>query len=305
MSLWKVQKGYLELLAPQRSNQWKRARKVTASNIEAILGLSRFKTKADIIGQILGGPEKSFTLTEQARMDFGTRMEAPLRTFHMTRFCPTATVIEPSLCIGLKWYDIPFRDGKLSDFYPSQLEDPLHPNWWIGGSPDGILTFPDGRTRNLELKFTEKGYAPLLERAKGTDISLSKEAYRYTPCASQLYLSELKELGLNVEAGALDYFPHIWRSHYLQMQTCMFVTRNLECDYGVGSPSSYYTETIPYDERLWISVYRELIHIIEEEIKPRMSSCQLEDFTKEIKQAIQLVPSEMELRVPFITRRSS
>jgi len=287
--MWILREGYLELSAPQRSEVWKRARKVTASNIEAILGLSPFKTKQEIISQILDGPEKAFSVEEQARMDKGIQMEAPMRAFHLARFCPGATVVEPSLCVGLRWYDVPFKDGKLSDYYPSQLGNPLHPNWLIGGSPDGIITFPDGKVRNLELKFTQKGYQPLNDRLKSTENS-----HRYTPCSSRLYQDDLKKIGLNLETGALDYFPHIWRSHYLQMQTCMSITRNLECDYGVGTPTSYYTETIPYDEKYWVAIYEDLIRIIETEIKPRMSL----KFLDEINEAIRITPPEMELKIP-------
>ena len=291
--MWIVRNGYIELQAPQRSEPWRLARKrITASNVEGILGLSTFKTRESVISEILGGPEKSFSPEAIQRMDLGTKMEEPMRKFHMS-FLPTATIVEPSLCLGLKWYDIPFRDGHLSDYYPSQLSDPLHPNWFLGGSPDGIITFPDGRFRNLELKYTQKGYKPLADHCKDP-----KKSFRYTPYPTKAYASELKELELGTETGVIDYFPHIWRSHFYQMQTCMFITRAPECDYGVGSDNSYYRETVYYDEKLWVNyIYRELVKIIEDEIKPRMTSEQTRLFSNQISEIISICPKDQELKV--------
>jgi hypothetical protein len=297
--MWAVRKGYVELLAPQKSDPWKLARRrVTASNVEKIMGLSSFGTRQDAIDAILVGKEKSFTVEAQERMDKGTRMEDPLRNFHTNLF-PGSVVIEPSLCIGLRWYDIEYQGQPLSTKYPSILTDPLHPNWFIAGSPDGFLRLPNGKIRNLEFKYSEKGYKPLYEHHRKCQEKNWEREYRYTAGPTKVYKEEFQKYGVGAETGALDFFPHIWRSHFYQMQTCMAVTMNTECDYGVGSTTNYYTETVPYDEKYWVHlIYPELIKIIEEEIKPKMTSDHKDLFVKEIGEILALHPEEVRVPVP-------
>jgi len=267
--MWILRGKYVELSASQRSEDWfKSRRRVTASNVEAVLGLSSFKTQAEALDSIFGMGDKSVNPDQINRMNLGTQMEEPFRQFHKSLFSQV-NIYEPSLCIGLTWYDIPYKNGYLSNIYPSQLSDPLHPNWFIGGSPDGILTFPNGSQRNLELKYTQKGY-PALFSEHGQ--------FRYSPYP--------------------DRFPHIWRSHFYQMQTCMAITQNSACDYGVGSPGYYYTELVPFDRRLWVNyLYPSLVEIIETKLKPSMSNYQTEMFKAEVNSILK-IPNIDELIIP-------
>lgn len=284
--MWKIRKGYLELDAPQKSSSWfLNRRRVTASNVEKILGLSTFGTKQDAIQEIIGSREKSFSPEEQRRMDLGNEMEPYYRKLH-EKVCGYP-ITEPSLCISLRWFDIPFGDGYLSDKYPSILKDPLHPNWFIGGSPDGIIHYPD-HDENLELKYTEKGYNDLYVHHETGDYFP-----RYTPGKCTAYENELIKHNYNARVGAIDYFSHIWRSHYFQMQTCMAITQNNNCHYGVGSPGKYYTEVVPFDFKYWTKfLYPALIDVIENELKPVLSSDFKTSFANEIKNIIELNPKE-------------
>ena len=297
--MWSLRQGHVELNAPQRSEPWKLARRrVTASNVEGVLGLSTFKTQESCISEILGGKEKSFTVEEIRRMDLGTAMEDPVRQFHIdTKYGPGTTIIEPSLCVGLQWYDISSSGQKLSDKYSSQLTNNLHPNWLIGGSADGIITLPNGTKRNMEIKYSEKGYKPLFEHHTNRGKT-GKLPFRFIEGTTNAYMSELKLLGIDSEFGAVDYFPHIWRSHFYQMQTCMFTNRNRECDYVPVSPNFYYTETVPFDEKYWVHIiYPRLIDIIENQIKPRMTNGQLHEMSTEIDNIIKICSRDEELRI--------
>ena len=156
MANWKLGPGFVELIAEQRSESWFNARKcrVTASKYASLLGLSSFETPLESIGTILGTIEQK---APNAAMQLGTEKEDVVRK----RYCEQygATAVEPSLCIGLIWYDImcSWDENKLlSSKYKSMLEDPEHPNWFIAGSPDGFLTYGNGQMANMEIKFPKK-----------------------------------------------------------------------------------------------------------------------------------------------------
>ena len=269
---------------------------------------------------------------------------------------------EPSLCLPLRWYDFPMQwkeDKLLSSFYPSQLEDPLHPNWFIGGSPDGEISFshrPDSLESegfpfyqfrqpgfsgfqkiydaNLEIKFPKGMYLPLLNHFVQIHEGQWEDWPRYTTYhntrLSQPFLEEIRAAQLPFTSGVIDHFPHIWRSHFMQMQGCMAITGRKHCIYQVGSftegtperpdskiryplrpgdaegtperPDSKirYVEVVPFDEKYWrYFLYPSLVEVVETKLKPAMSEKQLQDFTEDVRRIIEIVPKSAEVRIPF------
>jgi len=301
--MWKYRKGrkssFVELNAKQRTPPWDGARKdrLTASIYESVLGLSRFSGsgKIETIERMMGLRE-SKPITEA--MQLGIINEDPLRNWYSD--ISNSKITEPSLCLGLSWYDFPMswnNNMLLSKIYPSQLSDPLHPNWFIGGSPDGEVYFEDGLDANLEIKFTKKLYTPLDERL--TEINSNIPKFRYGKWSPSLlcqpFQCDIRKY-FDVNDGVIDFFPHIWRSHFMQMQGCMALLGRSQCVYLVGTPTQKYVEMIPFDERYWrCYLYPNLVEVVETEIKPRMSKEHKQKFADQVKDIIKTVPKHAEI----------
>lgn len=248
-SAWIRIEDHLELQAEQRSPDWFRLRRrVTASHVAGLLGLSPFSSQRETLDVILGRVDKSIPVAAQARVQLGTQMEPVMRQYHADLV--RAPVREPSLCLGLTWWNVQHQGRYLHDQYPS-LGRPDHPQWLIGGSPDGIVQAQP--RRNLELKYTQALYRPLLEGRGPRSSTLT------CTCCTQFAPLQVQ-----------DSYSHIWASHYWQMQTCMALTGNRTCDYGVGTPTQYYLEQISFEPEAWLPAYHLLIHMIEAHLKPEM-----------------------------------
>lgn len=292
MENWKYRKHYIELVAEQRTPGWFNARKcrVTASKYASLLGLSNFESVLESVESVLGiTPQKA----PNAAMQLGTEKEDVVRKFYCEKY--RAQVIEPSLCIGLRWYDVmcPWTGKRLSDKYKSMLSDPDHPNWFLAGSPDGFLTFENGQTANMEIKFPKKMYGPLIQKSSGTYFS----TYRYHNHPTTAFKERLDKSDVLATTGVLDYYPHIYTSHLFQMQGCMALTGEIRCAYVVGSLDiGTYDEIVLFDEDLWRHyLYPELIRVIETEIKPRMTVLQKKEFREEICSIISSLPKDCEI----------
>jgi hypothetical protein len=306
-SMWKHNPDfrYVELLAPQKSPKWHASRKrVTASNIEKMTGHSNFGTPEEYVDEIFGRREKSFTPQAITRMDLGTQMEDPIRKFHITRY-PGAVVEEPSLCISLRWYNLPitwigldekFPGETMYDRFGSQLSNPLHPNWFWAGSPDGVITFQDGTSCNLEIKYTERGYPNLIKNCR----EYPKIQTRVTPgpVFGPMIPRSTSEID-GQKYDAVDPYDHIWRSHWYQQLTCMAANGRRSCDYAVGSKEYLYTERLPFDEDYWIGyLYPAIIRFVVCDLLLDAPNTYIEKFKAEIKEIIetcQLQPEHEEM----------
>lgn len=293
--MWTYRGDFVELNAEQRSDAWFDSRlfRITASVYEAVLGLSKFNTKQESIDRILGKiPNK----TPNEAMLLGQANEDPLRKQYSKQ--NNCVINEPSLCLTLRQFDFPmnWRGGKmLSEIYPDQLADPLHPNWFLGGSPDGEIYFNGSNISytNLEIKFTKNLYSPLIERMENIKKGYNITSARYAPhYDSQLakYYSVLTSKHC-YPSGVIDYYPHIWQSHYMQMQGCMAILNKSQCVYLVGSQTHEpYSEIVPFDDMYWRTfLYPSLVRTVELDIKPGMSEKQLEDFVVRIKDIINII----------------
>ncbi len=292
--MWKYRTDFVELNAEQRSPEWFRARefRITASIYESILGHSSFTSKEETIHRLLGLiPNK----VQNEAMRLGQENEGPLRDYYSK--LTNCTITEPSLCLSLKKYDfsLEWHQGKmLSEIYPDQLADPLHPNWFIGGSPDGEI-YPPGSPvplLNLEIKYTKNLYGPLVEMSdqirQGTVTVQSRYIDHYDPELAKVFLPDTRRQGF--PCGAIDYFPHIWQSHFMQMQGCMAILNRRACVYLVGSPQGTYSEIIPFDDRYWrYFLYPSLVRAVELDLKPAMSKEQLTNFSLEVQKIIDMI----------------
>jgi hypothetical protein len=251
--MWKISpdRKFFELQAEQRSKLWFNARinTVTASGAEVVVtGESRFTTIEKHIETVRGTAPKMET---NENMQLGIDMEDPTREVYTRGM--GVHVIEPGLCVGL--------------LHPDQLKDPLHAGWFIGGSPDGLVTDSKANPTlgSLEIKFPKRLYYILKQKLGNPHFQPVKQLIKNT---------ESKE--------HTTWFGHIFLSHYLQMQQCMAVTGREWSDYVVGSlDSQTYVERVPFDKSLWNNVmYPALVLFIEKEIKPRMTESQLSERAK-------------------------
>lgn len=302
---WKLEKGYVELIAEQRTEGWFNARKfrVTASKYATLLGhCRRFESPEEAVDDILGLVEKK---EPSKAMKLGTANEDGIRQ----SFCQLhkiEKVIEPSLCLSLRWFDFPCswkNNMLLSEMYPNMLDNPDHPAWFVAGSPDGIVYFNSNLRANMEIKFTKDIYPDLKQKSQGTYYM----KYRYSKYNNELmskpFLNLISQCGYLETTGAVDKYPHMYISHLFQTQGCMFITDVKHCAYIVGSlEKEMYSEIIQYDENLWrYYIYPELIRIIETEIKPRMKANEREEFRKNVQEIIDLCKNNniTDERIPF------
>ncbi|MEM3857899.1 MAG: hypothetical protein QW478_00690 [Candidatus Micrarchaeaceae archaeon] len=284
--MWISRTKFIELNAPQRSNEWYRARKrITASTYESVLGLSMFTEQEEAINRILGFlPPKE----DNPDMQAGRENEGPFRDWYSKQF--NVKITEPSLCIPLTFYDFPMRWNKyrlLSEIYPKQYEYFLHPNWFIGGSPDGEIYYQDGSEANLEIKSVRYMYKPLADYIRDKEFGFYKFKPRFVEYNDDVltlpYKDIIKKYGFE-KRGIIDNYPHIWQSHFMQMQGCMAILRKQQCVYLVGCSYRIYTETIYFDESYWrYFLFPSLVDVIENKLKPKLTDEFKKDFNEEIK----------------------
>lgn len=297
--MWGNRIRYFELLEPQRSAGWFKARmcRITASTYEKIMGYSLFGPAEEERDIIVGKkPQKE----SNENMERGKKMEEPTRDyFHENGLPPGTIMYEPSLCIGKTTYDFPFideiwpeqwRGKRLSDIFGTQAENPLHPNFFIGGSPDFIAKFLNGDEKNGEIKFPKKMYEQLLLKINTPNWTPSIGWYK-TKCPkllSKKQVEQNKKYGYRRTNGLALPYDHLWTSHLYQMIGCMAITGNKSCYYVVGSfepkPGLFYWEEIQFDIELWHTlIYPNLVYAVENLIKPSMSQEQIKYYIQENK----------------------
>ena len=274
--------------------------------LESLLAKSRFSTQEECIDKILG--RTAFGEPNEA-MKFGTANEPFVRDNF--KKLNNVEIYEPSLCLSLRWQDIPtpyLGEGTyLSQHYGSMLKNEDHPAWMIAASPDGLITYPNGQVKALEIKCPKMMYQALMNNV--TNLSdpnhlMSKRRYTeyHSEYLSQVFAREIYEMTKGTKkTGAVDYFGHIFLSHFLQMQHHQFVCNKKECVYVVASLDSSYVETVPFDERYYkYFVYPRMIEIIEQKIKPEMSPKQRDEFSRRVRNIIRALPPGIsDTRIPF------
>lgn len=276
MQDYEYTEGYFSLIAEQRSDAWFSARKFrcTASLASVFVsGESKFTTLEKVINVLVG---RELQDPVNVAMQLGSNSEEIAQKNYEE--ISENKVKEVSLCIpiwnanslcnyqNLAVAEVNFDHG-------TQLENPLHPHWFIAGSPDGLVLDPSGDKVNLEIKFPKALYHSL----KNNFI----ERQRVTP-------------GVLGNKYGVDSHSHIFISHYMQMQQCMAVTGASFCDYFVDNPihdknNPPYLERIPFDPVYWWDyMYPNLIEVIETKIKPLIKKREMSRFKTEVEKLISL-----------------
>lgn len=293
--------GYIELMAEQRSTEWFEARKyrITSSILESLItNTSKFSTMKETIQRILGNCEPTIT---NEHMQRGTKYEPYLRDAYKT--ISSCDIYEPGLCIGTTTYDHPMitnNNRMMSEVYPCMLKNADHPNWYIGASPDGIIK-DIYNPKALEIKCPKEIPKDLLQNAKKWNENKNgpnnnPRYHRASPGSNmelyKVYSKDIEKLyGPTCPLGFIDYYGHIYLSHFLQMQQHMHVLRKKECVYLVGTFEGTYIETVKFDERYYkYVIYPKLVEIVESKIKPEMPLKEREEFSKRVRKIIKNLP---------------
>ena len=261
---------YMELIAEQRTPGWFQARKFrcTASKTSVfVTGKSQFSELEYEINLLTG---RELPPPPNHAMQMGTLNEEPTIEY----YCKSTgfTHREVSLCVPI-WHD-------------EQLEDNFHANWFIAGSPDGIIS-KGNLVGNLEVKYPQQLYRPLREK-----------------------LFKLREFHPRTSYGksgikGVDNKSHIYVSHYMQMQQCMAITGNKWCSYVVGnakkdSNNPMYTEKVKFRSNyFWNFMYPELVVFVENYIKPRMSKKDEKAFRSGVDEIIKIYKASLKKKTSY------
>lgn len=268
--------NYFALVAEQRSEGWFEARNLrcTASQTSVFVsGESKFTTLEKVINVLVG---RELQDPINVAMQLGSNSEE-IALRHYTELTENK-VDEVSLCIPL-WTSessCEIQNSRMKimeEMYGTQLSNPLHPNWFIAGSPDGIVIDKEGEKVNLEIKFPKALYRNLKEKNNRERVTK----------------------GVLPDTSGSDVFSHIFISHYMQMQQCMAVTGADYCDYFVDNPihnkdNPPYLERIPFNPHYWWNyMYPNLVEVIETKIKPLIKNRRITKFTNITKSLASLV----------------
>lgn len=276
MQDYKYTNGYFSLVAEQRSEGWFSARKFrcTASLSSVFVsGESKFTTLEKVINVLVG---KELQDPVNVAMQLGSNSEdiAQQHYEEMTN----NKVEEVSLCIPIWTSESKdeHQDNAVETIeakFGKQKDNPLHPHWFIAGSPDGLVIDSSGEKVNLEIKFPKALYYTLKNKFG--------DKQRVT-------------CGVLKNKFGIDSYSHIFISHYMQMQHCMAVTGAKFCDYFVDNPihnkaNPAYLERIPFDPIYWWDyMYPNLIEVIENKIKPLIKKRDLSKFTETTKELMKM-----------------
>lgn len=279
---WKKEDNYFELQSEQRSPEWHAARKcmITGSVLQSVIGWNKYSKREDVLRDILG---LSPPIEVNVNMQRGIDGEEPLRNTFMEECLPGWSYSEPSLCFGVTVYDFPFSNGELlSQRYGKMKDNPFHPQWFIGASPDGLAELngqPDNKVV-LECKCPEYLYAPL-------QVGYEEETWGAHSYPHLLTDEERKESG---DAGQpIDYYSisnKIKVAHLLQMYGQMAATQRPHAYYVVGfeKPScGYYFEKIDFDRDTWQrKIYPGIVYFIINLLIPSMSETQKQEHVAKV-----------------------
>lgn len=273
---------YIELAADQRTPEWFQARKLrcTASKTSIfVTGESKFSTLDDEIQYLIGSKLPQHV---NLAMQFGTMGESLAVESYEKK--TGQKIKEISLCFPVWTSDLHKNVEYINRIHGNQLDNPLHPHWFLGGSPDGITYDEDiAEWVNIEIKYPRDVYFNLLnKRAFNVGLRISS--------------------GKNKKRQGADKYPHIFISHYMQMQQCMAITGNKFCDYVVdSSKKNTYIERIEFDEKYWWEfMYPELIELIEIYLKPKILNRDLQKFKENNMKLIASVKSKISENVVVV-----
>ena len=124
----------------------------------------------------------------------------------------------------------------------------------LGASLDGDVRPSDHEEESggmLEIKCPYRMYRPLKLRAAGIPLDYPADPHNYN-----------------------RRYPHIWPTHYAQMQGCMAICNKQWCDYFVYAveDNMCYLERIPFDPDYWAELYEQLSHFLVTELLPLVRS---------------------------------
>ena len=285
--MWVKRNYFLELEAPQRSPAWFEGRKnsATASKNKVAMGFDGFQTQDEYVLEIQGKTEKKEV---NADMQRGIDGEDPLRQNFLKTVAPTASLYEPSLCLGLTVWDFPYRGRLLSETYGSMFTNPLHPAWFIRNSPDGIMDW-NGIQFTLECKFPESLYLDL-QREEPEQYWLRSKFPEF------LTQEEVREAQANGYPN--DHFclsTKIKLEHFCQIYGQMAGTLIPQAIYLVGylkPENGLYYQGLQFDNDLWQrKFYPHLIKFVVEKLIPALSPEDIAKHTKQVKE-LQLLTNE-------------
>jgi len=277
--MWLKREEYFELNAEQRSPEWHLARQcmITGSILEAVLGWCRFNSREKVLLDILGLSEPKEVNENMMRGIVG---EDPLRTQFMEEILPEWSYSEPSLCFGTTVYDFPLPSGRLlSEEYGTMKENPFHPAWFIGASPDGLAEFQNTKIV-LECKCPEYLYPPLLHNE---EVSYWV-SHSYPHLLNEKEREEAKE---NYSAeDEICVVNKIKLAHLLQMYGQMAATRRKYAYYLVGYEKpqpGYYYQLVPFDQEFWQRyAFPGIVYFILHYLLPSMTEEQKENHRKKV-----------------------
>jgi len=205
--MWKDRGHYYEHSGKQGTEEWKEARigRINSSNSRAMTGKSNFKT-AEETGKIIAGIKiEEFTPEAIERMNHGTKMESPVRTWYeKTNNCKA---VERGLCV-------------------------LKSDIRIGASVDGDVLNSDVI---IEIKCPVKMYRPILTYLENVDHGWKPEKGYHDHiwdshfcqmqhglfvlnkkfCDYIVYCSESSQ----VYTQRIEFDPVFWKDHYSILDT--------------------------------------------------------------------------------------
>lgn len=138
-----------------------------------------------------------------------------------------------------KWYEKQFNCKILEKGLCVPKSD-----YTIGASIDGEIL---NSTGIIEIKCPQKMYYPL-----------------------EQYMDQVN----NGWKPPSNYYNHIWKCHYSQMQQCLYVLKKDWCEYIVYSTndSKVFTQKIPFDPVYWEQHYLKIKENYEKYVKPHLLS---------------------------------
>lgn len=245
---WVERDSYWLSMAAQGSEEWLSLRQgiLTASDFGAAVGRSKFSTPHEVALDRSGVKKKVFSDHTIAIMKHGSDTEDIARRKYMD--IRGVIVDEVGLAV---WKDNPYLgaslDGDVRDDSSSSQPPNLNPNGKPQETPNLNQERAERKGGMLEIKCPLRMYRPLKLKAEGRSLDYPADPHNYN-----------------------RRYPHIWPTHYAQMQGCMAICNKEWCDYFVYAVEDNlcYLERIPFDPDYWNELYDQLQHFITTELIP-------------------------------------
>ena len=258
--LWRSKNNELVWISldEQRSDQWKklRHRRISASKFGAAINHSNFDNDdPDLLAEVLAGSRDPPPPSEAARkrMDFGTENEPLARDYYQrTLQCQVKelglsipqsnfeigasldgeVIIDESLAIGSNSSLVELENLEMEGLDLLDVDSKDLKRVW-----NKLPILSEGM---IEIKCPEKMYPPI------KDYVNKQEKWKKWPHL------------LTTDSS----YPHIYQTHYDQMQGCMAITGKLWCDYVIFCPKTdeVFIERIPFSNTYWENILFSGLH---------------------------------------------